>query len=77
MNPLHVIEGHVNKALSKTALANNDVELLAKERLLICTGCKDGNGNACLNDAERCCRCGCDMQAKTRVLNAKCPIGKW
>lgn len=77
MNPLHIIEGHVNKAISKTILADSEVELLASERLLICTGCKDTAGNKCLNDTDRCCRCGCDMQAKTRALNAKCPINKW
>lgn len=24
-----------------------------------------------------CNSCGCDMQAKTKVVDAKCPIGRW
>lgn len=73
----YIVEGHINKALSGTPLASPEVEALSAVRLLICGACvKDGQ--PCLNEIKRCCRCGCDMEAKSRVqAKGLCPIGKW
>lgn len=74
---LHIIEGHVNKAISNTALADSEVEKLAAMRMAACICCKTDQDQPCLIEQKRCCKCGCDMEAKTRVLGAKCPLGKW
>lgn len=71
-----IIEGHFYKALSKTPLANTEVETLADMRMKICVACTKDD-KPCLNEANRCCRCNCDMEAKTRAINSKCPLGKW
>jgi len=77
INPLHIIEGHVNKALSNTPLANSEVEQLGAMRMKICMACKNDQDQPCLNVQKRCCICTCDMEAKTKVLDAKCPKSKW
>jgi hypothetical protein len=70
MNPLHIIEGHINKAISGTPLANTDVEQLSALRMARCNACPELR-------ASQCRLCGCHMPAKTRALNAKCPKGLW
>lgn len=74
-NPLSIAEGHINLARKKLGVANEDVEQLAVLRLAHCRLCKI-NGNPGLVDG-RCIVCRCKMEAKTRVLTAKCPVGKW
>lgn len=71
-----IIEGHFYKAISKTGLADIEVETLATMRLKICGDCTK-DGKPCLSDSKHCCRCGCDMEAKSRAINAHCPLGKW
>ena len=71
-----IIEGHFYKALSKTSLAHTEVETLADQRMKICHACTKDD-KPCLNESKRCCRCNCDMEAKTRAINSKCPLGKW
>jgi len=41
-----------------------------EERLGHCSGCEH-------NKLGVCKRCGCVIQAKTRLKNQKCPIGLW
>lgn len=77
MKPLQIIEGHINKALSATPLASTEIEALSAQRITHCNECKHDDGSSCLSPSQTCCRCGCDMQAKTRAVNAKCPVGKW
>lgn len=49
----------------------SDKEII-EGRLEICNECP------WLNKAlQKCRKCGCFMQLKTTLLNAKCPIGKW
>lgn len=62
--------------MAGTPLANREVELLSYCRMRICRDCKV-DGKDCLNPSHKCCKCGCNMPAKTRVLNAKCPLAKW
>lgn len=41
------------------------------ERYAICEGCEH------LTVAKTCTKCGCFMPAKTKLLNATCPLQKW
>jgi hypothetical protein len=83
MNLIHIVEGHIRKQLSGTPLANKEVELLARVRMRECDRCTTTDLSVtklekpCLSPSKKCCVCYCDMEAKTRVLDAKCPIGKW
>jgi ribosomal protein L32 len=45
---------------------------LSKERLDICKGCEH-----LIPVTHQCKECGCFMNAKTKLPNAVCPIGKW
>jgi hypothetical protein len=69
-NPIHIIEGHLNRAISGTPLANTEVEQLSAMRMARC--------NACPELVNSHCRiCGCNMHAKTRALSATCPKRLW
>jgi len=45
---------------------------LSESRLEICKGCEFFRPRT-----QTCMKCGCFMKAKSMLLNAKCPIGKW
>lgn len=45
---------------------------VAKERLDICKECK-----FFISLTQQCKKCGCLMQAKTKLPNSECPIHKW
>ena len=47
-------------------------EELVEYRLEICKGCEWFRPKI-----QTCKKCGCFMKAKSMLLNAKCPIGKW
>ena len=47
-------------------------EEIVKSRLEICKTCEYFRPKT-----ETCKKCGCFMKLKTKLLNAKCPIGKW
>lgn len=47
-------------------------EELQKERMAICKSCEH-----LLKPLNQCTKCGCFMDAKTRLPNASCPIHKW
>jgi hypothetical protein len=49
----------------------SDKELI-EQRLEICKVCPAFN-----KYLNKCRKCGCFMQLKTTLLQAKCPIGKW
>jgi hypothetical protein len=49
----------------------SDKELI-EQRLAICNTCP-----AFRPKTQRCSKCGCFMQLKSTLLQAKCPIGKW
>ena len=56
-------------------LLNPDTEYvedsIQAERMTICEGCDH------LMVTKQCSKCGCFMVAKTKLLHASCPIGKW
>jgi hypothetical protein len=47
-------------------------EDLAESRYDICKSCPE-----LIQMTKTCKKCGCFMSAKTKLLNAACPIGKW
>ncbi len=49
----------------------SDQELI-EQRLAICKVCP-----AFRPKTQRCSKCGCFMQLKSTLKQAKCPIGKW
>jgi hypothetical protein len=50
-------------------LTNRNDEL-ARQRLKICSGCSYRKWFVCS-------QCGCPLQAKTRLFEEECPVGKW
>ena len=79
-----IIEGHFNKYLDKAGMLPDDTKKLGELRFADCLLCaslphpqkKNENGPG-LRDDKYCNSCGCDMEAKTKVITAKCPIGRW
>lgn len=49
--------------------ASDDV---AETRMSICNSCPE-----LLRLTKQCKQCGCMMTAKTKLLQATCPLGKW
>lgn len=79
-----IIEGHFNKMLDKVGMLPDDTKKRGEIRFADCLLCEftpvPGNQNTNgpgLRDKKYCKSCGCDMEAKTKVLEAKCPIGRW
>ncbi|MFN5170002.1 MAG: hypothetical protein ACK5DD_10265 [Cyclobacteriaceae bacterium] len=79
-----IMEGHFKKTIDKVGLLPEETKKLSEIRFAACTTCdttphptvpsQNGPG---LRDNQYCRACGCDMQAKTKVIEAKCPIGRW
>ncbi len=61
--------------VSPTAFLNPNTEYTSDEekdkRYAICQQCPH------LTVTKQCTKCGCIMPAKTKLLHATCPIGKW
>jgi len=52
---------------------NNYIENLeSKKRMDICLGCEH-----LIKLTHQCKECGCFMNLKTKLKEARCPIGKW
>lgn len=47
-------------------------EEFQKERMDICLSCPE-----LIKLTHQCKKCGCFMQLKTKLAEARCPIGKW
>lgn len=45
---------------------------LQKERMAICLTCPK-----LIQLTKQCTKCGCFMEAKTKLPHASCPLGKW
>lgn len=59
----------MNLAKVAATIADDDI---AEKRLSICKECP-----FFVSATSQCKKCGCFMQAKTRMSGAKCPISKW
>lgn len=89
--PLHIgklagqiLQGHTNNALDKVGLLADEVKKQADLRFADCLLCdtqphpgRPGQNGPGLRDQKYCNSCGCNMLAKTKVPDAKCPIGRW
>ena len=47
-------------------------EEVVEERMSTCLNCPE-----LIGVTKQCKKCGCMMTAKTKLLQATCPIGKW
>jgi len=74
-NLAQMAEGYYNLMKKGVGVANEEVEQLAALRMDQCNTCEN-NGRPTLVGGK-CTLCGCLMSAKTRSLNAKCPLKKW
>lgn len=79
-----IIEGHFNKLLDKAGALPEDTKNLSELRFADCLLCahrphpqKPTENGPGLRDNKYCNSCGCDMEAKTKVISATCPIGRW
>lgn len=55
-----------NKNIEKVSLE------IQKERMAICIECPE-----LIQLTKQCKKCGCFMEAKTKLPHAECPLGKW
>ena len=55
--------------LDKTNYAEEEI---SKERFSICKACPE-----LIKLTTQCKKCGCFMAAKTKLIKATCPLGKW
>jgi len=80
-----VFEMVTNLAGSAKDIASNAIQtgnvIAGKDkieyRLGFCNGCEfylDSNGDG---KKDRCSKCGCYMEIKTKFIATKCPVGKW
>ena len=51
-------------------ISDDDVEILAAERLSVCTQCEH-------KKKFTCGLCGCPLKAKLRAVEAECPYNRW
>lgn len=65
-----------NRAARPWDLFNSEIGRVSPEikqkRLDICKSCPEF-----INLSTQCKKCGCIMNAKTKLPNASCPLGKW
>lgn len=47
-------------------------ESVSNERFAICKACPE-----LIKLTKQCKKCGCFMAVKSKIENAKCPLGKW
>ena len=57
--------------MSKFKEAREGINRMAEERMTICRSCPH------FNDMGLCKKCKCIMRLKSKIPNAKCPVGKW
>lgn len=69
MNKLHEKLINISKKAQSVIFVP---EYISEERLNICAGCEH-----LYKPTKTCKKCGCFMEAKTKLFRAKCPIDKW
>lgn len=80
-----IITGWANLGLNKLDMLNSDLKEVSEYRLAHCHTCSMRIGNTCSRDKEGIDvktletkkGCGCNLSAKTLVLESKCPLSKW
>jgi hypothetical protein len=80
-----IVEGWANYLRSKFDLLNDDIKILAYDRIEICDTCPVRVGTSCspaktvphVKTGELVKGCGCNIAAKAMAPGSKCPAGKW
>jgi hypothetical protein len=70
-----IIENNLKSEVNPTHLLNPNNytdENTANFRFSICLGCPE-----LIKATTQCKQCGCIMKAKTKLIKATCPLGKW
>jgi hypothetical protein len=69
-------ENNPNRPARPWDLFNKNIgkvqDQIHEERMAICLQCPE-----LIKLTKQCKKCGCFMEAKTRLPNAECPLGKW
>jgi len=73
---MNQMENLNNKKARPWDLFNKNIEKvsidIANKRFEICKACPE-----LIKLTSQCKKCGCFMEAKTKLPHAECPIGKW
>ena len=73
---MNQMENLNNKKARPWDLFNKNIEKvsidIASQRFEICKACPE-----LIKLTSQCKKCGCFMEAKTKLPHAECPIGKW
>ena len=85
INIRHIFEGWANYVKDQFNTLDPEVKDISQRRLKLCDSCHMRTGHACdpsktgihVLTGEEVRGCGCHIAAKSMVLDAKCPMGKW
>lgn len=74
----------ITEGIRNRVFKTEHVELIAAERMRICTGCRlyTTTSGCAVPGTQPCCNedlggCGCSLALKTRSLSSACPKGYW
>lgn len=78
-------KGQILEGVTNSIFKKEDVEEIAKERMMICRRCdlySEIDAGCMVPGTTPCCDqtkggCGCSLGFKTRSLSSDCPLGKW
>lgn len=77
MNLSSITEGYINLIKSGIGIADINIEKLATKRKMLCSICPNNSTQKIVSLISHCKICGCLLEAKTRVVEEKCPDNKW
>lgn len=66
----NIVNGWFNQMRDQLGILPEGIKLEAERRLKICETCPNRKVN-------NCGVCGCNLQAKSKDTNSKCPLNKW
>jgi hypothetical protein len=71
-----IVVNNINSEVSPLDLINPNVPRapieISEKRMSVCSSCPE-----LIKSTSQCKKCGCFMAAKTKLANAKCPLGHW
>ena len=78
-------KGQILEGVTNSIFKKEDVEEIAKERMMICRRCDlftEVDSGCMVAGTTPCCDqtkggCGCSLGFKTRSLSSDCPLNKW
>jgi len=66
-----IADGYKNLIKSKLGLSSDKDQKIFSARKEICDACENKS------ELNRCLKCGCPLDVKTKSLTTNCPIGLW